>query len=206
VIFGLTKENMTNLNAYIYLKLAVACVSSCIFFTACENNVNEVKALGSKSGGIDVGKNVAIYISNDGKVSAKLMAPLMNKYLLDSGKMIEFPASLKVDFYKEGLAVESKLTANYAKYIEAENKIFLRDNVVVYNILGDTLWSEEMYWDQNTNSFHTDKDVIVKQHNPIAKIYGKGFEANQNLTDIHIFKPQSNSFAIISDSSGLNPK
>lgn len=206
MIFGLTKENMTNLNVYIYLKLAVACVSSCIFFTACENNVNEVKALGSKSGGIDVGKNVAIYISNDGKVSAKLMAPLMNKYLLDSGKMIEFPASLKVDFYKEGLAVESKLTANYAKYIEAENKIFLRDNVVVYNILGDTLWSEEMYWDQNTNSFHTDKDVIVKQHNPIAKIYGKGFEANQNLTDIHIFKPQSNSFAIISDSSGLNPK
>ncbi|MEY4823648.1 MAG: hypothetical protein RLZZ75_561, partial [Bacteroidota bacterium] len=52
----------------------------------------------------------------------------------------------------------------------------------------------------------TDKDVIVKQHNPIAKIYGKGFEANQNLTDIHIFKPQSNSFAIISDSSGINPK
>jgi LPS export ABC transporter protein LptC len=206
VIFGLTKENMTNLNAYIYLKLAVACVSSCIFFTACENNVNEVKALGSKSGGIDVGKNVAIYISNDGKVTAKLMAPLMNKYLVDSGKMIEFPASLKVDFYKDSLVVESKLTANYANYIETENKVFLRDNVVVYNILGDTLWSEEMYWDQNTNSFHTDKDVIVKQHKPIAKIYGKGFEANQNLTDIHIFKPQSNSFAIISDSSGLNPK
>ena len=44
MIFGLTKENMTNLNVYIYLKLAVACVSSCIFFTACENNVNEVKA------------------------------------------------------------------------------------------------------------------------------------------------------------------
>jgi len=54
--------------------------------------------------------------------------------------------------------------------------------------------------------FHTDKDVIVKQHSPIAKIYGKGFEANQNLTDIHILKPQSNSFAIINDSSGLNPK
>jgi LPS export ABC transporter protein LptC len=165
-----------------------------------------VKALGSKSGGIDVGKNVAIYISNDGKVSAKLMEPLMNKYLLDSGKMIEFPASLKVDFYKDSLVVESKLTANYANYIETENKVFLRDHVVVYNILGDTLWSEEMYWDQNTNTFHTDKDVIVKQHNPIAKIYGKGFEANQNLTDIHIFKPQSNSFAIISDSSGINPK
>jgi superfamily I DNA and/or RNA helicase len=118
---------MINISSHIYFKIAVACVSSCIFFIACENNVNEVKALGSKAGGIDVGKDVAIYISNDGKVSAKLMAPLMNKYLLDSGKMIEFPATLKVDFYKDSLVVESKLTANYANYIEAENKVFLRD-------------------------------------------------------------------------------
>ena len=87
-----------------------------------------------------------------------------------------------------------------------ENKVFLKDEVVVYNILGDTLWSKEMYWDQNTGKFSTDKDVIVKQHSPISKIYGKGLEANQNLTDIHIFKPQSNSYAIIADSSGLNPK
>jgi len=188
------------------LKIAVACLSSCIFLFACENNVNEVKALGARVGGIDVGKDVAIYLSTDGKITAKLMAPLMNKYLLDSGKMIEFPIQLNVDFYKDSLIIESKLFAKYAKYIESENKVFLRDDVVVYNILGDTLWCKEMYWDQNTNMFHTDKDVIVKQHNPIAKIYGKGFDANQNLTDIHILKPQSNSYAIISDSSGLNPQ
>ena len=188
------------------LRIAVASLSSCIFLLACENNVNEVKALGARVGGVDVGKDVAIYLSTDGKITAKLMAPLMNKYLLDSGKMIEFPNHLNVDFYKDSLMIESKLYAKYAKYIEAENKVFLRDDVVVYNILGDTLWCKEMYWDQNTNLFHTDKDVIVKQHNPIAKIYGKGFEANQNLTDIHILKPQSNSYAIISDSSGLNPQ
>lgn len=206
MIFGSTNVNMINLTSHTFFKIAVACLSSCIFFTACENNVNEVKALGAKVGGVDVGKDVAIYISNDGKITAKLMAPIMNKYLVDSGKMIEFPASLRVDFYKDSLAVESKLSAKYANYIETENRVFLRDDVVVFNILGDTLWCKEMYWDQNTNTFHTDKDVIVKQHNPIAKIYGKGFEANQNLTDIHILKPQSNSFAIISDSSGLTPK
>jgi LPS export ABC transporter protein LptC len=134
------------------------------------------------------------------------MAPLMKKYLLDSGKMIEFPNTIKVDFYKDSLHIESKLTANYANYKEAENKIFLKDNVIIYNVLGDTLWCKEMIWDQNTSKFITDQDVVVKQHNPIAKIYGKGLEANQNLTDIHIFKPQSNSFAILSDSSGNQPK
>jgi LPS export ABC transporter protein LptC len=174
---------------------------------ACENNVNDVKALSNKEGGVDIAKDVAIYISNDGKITAKLTAPMMNKYLQDKGRMIEFPNTIRADFYKIDNTVESKLTAKYSHYIENENKVFLKDDVVVYNMLGDTLWSEEMYWDQNTGNFSTDKDVILKQHNPIAKIYGKGLVANQNLTDIKIFeKPQSNSYAIISDTSGFNPK
>jgi len=205
-MFGLINVNMINTSLYKNIRLAVTLMSSCFFMLACENNVNEVQALSARIGGIDVGKDVSIFISTDGKMSAKLMAPLMKKYLLDSGKMVEFPNTLKVDFYKDSLHIESKLSANYANYKEAENKVFLRDNVVVYNVLGDTLWCKEMIWDQITNKFTTDKEVIVKQHNPIAKIYGKGFEANQNLTDIHIFKPQSNSFAILSDSSGTNPK
>ena len=187
-------------------KLAVAFISSCFFMLACENNVNEVQALSSRIGGIDVGKDVSIFISTDGKMTAKLMAPLMNKYLVDSGRMVEFPNTIKVDFYKDSLHIQSKLSADYANYKEQEDKVFLKNNVVVYNVLGDTLWCKEMIWDQVTNKFTTDKDVIVKQHNPIAKIYGKGFEANQDLSDIHIFKPQSNSFAILSDSTGNNPK
>jgi LPS export ABC transporter protein LptC len=198
---------MINTLFYKNTKLAVALISSCFFMLSCENNVNEVQALSARIGGIDVGKDVSIFISTDGKMTAKLMAPLMRKYLLDSGRMVEFPNTIKVDFYKDSLHIESKLSADYANYKEEENKVFLKDNVVVYNVLGDTLWCKEMIWDQNTNKFTTDKEVIVKQHNPIAKIYGKGFEANQDLSDIHIFKPQSNSFAILSDSSsGINPK
>ena len=206
-MFGLINANMINTLFYKNTKLAVALLSSCFFMLACENNVNDVQALSARIGGIDVGKDVSIFISTDGKMTAKLMAPLMRKYLLDSGRMIEFPNTIKVDFYKDSLHIESKLSADYANYKEEENKVFLKDNVIVYNVLGDTLWCKEMIWDQNTNKFTTDKEVIVKQHNPIAKIYGKGFEANQDLSDIHIFKPQSNSFAILSDSStGINPK
>ena len=197
---------MINNLLYKNTKLAVALLSSCFFMLACENNVNEVQALSARIGGIDVGKDVSIFISTDGKMTAKLTAPLMKKYLLDSGRMVEFPNTIKVDFYKDSLHIESKLSADYANYKEEENKVFLKDNVIVYNVLGDTLWCKEMIWDQVNNKFTTDKEVIVKQHNPIAKIYGKGFEANQDLSDIHIFKPQSNSFAILSDSTGNNPK
>jgi LPS export ABC transporter protein LptC len=196
---------MTNRIPYTILKIAVACLSSCFFMASCENDVDAVKALGARVSGIDVGKDVAIYISNDGKLGAKLTAPLMNRYLVDSSKMIEFPQSIHVDFYKDSNQIESQLSAKYAKYKEAENIVYLKEDVVIFNTLGDTLWCKEMYWDQNTGKFYTEKEVVVKQHNPLAKIYGKGLEANQNLTDIRIFKPQSNSYAILQDSSSLNP-
>jgi LPS export ABC transporter protein LptC len=187
------------------LKIAVACISSCFFMTSCENDVDAVKALGARGGGIDVGKDVSIFVSNDGKLGAKLTAPLMNRYLIDSSKMIEFPNSIHVDFYKDIDQIESQLSAKYAKYKETENIVFLKEDVIIFNTLGDTLWCKEMYWDQNSGRFYTEQDVVVKQHSPLAKIYGKGLEANQNLTDIRIFKPQPNSFAIIQDSSSLNP-
>jgi len=196
---------MTNTTRYTILKIAVACLSSCFFMTSCENDVDAVKALGERISGIDVGKDVAIYISNDGKLGAKLTSPLMNRYLEDSSKMIEFPLSIHVDFYKDSNQVESQLSAKYAKYKETENIVFLKEDVIIFNTLGDTLWCKEMYWDQNTGKFYTEQDVVVKQHSPLAKIYGKGLEANQNLTDIRIFKPQPNSYAILQDSSSLNP-
>jgi LPS export ABC transporter protein LptC len=196
---------MINPTHHKIFKIAVACLSSCFFMAACENDVDAVKALGAKVSGIDVGKDVAIYVSNDGKLGAKLTAPLMNRYLEDSSKMIEFPQSIHVDFYKDSNQVESQLSAKYAKYKETENIVFLKEDVIIFNTLGDTLWCKEMYWDQNTGKFYTEQDVVVKQHSPLAKIYGKGLEANQNLTDIRIFKPQANSYAIIQDSSSFNP-
>ena len=196
---------MINTSKHKIFKIAVACLSSCFFMAACENDVDAVKALGARVSGIDVGKNVAIYVSNDGKLGAKLTAPLMNRYLEDSSKMIEFPQSIHVDFYKDSNQIESQLSAKYAKYKELENIVYLKEDIVIFNTLGDTLWCKEMYWDQNTGKFYTEQDVVVKQHSPLAKIYGKGLEANQNLTDIRIFKPQPNSYAILQDSSSLNP-
>mgnify|MGYP000184416531 FL=1 len=194
---------MNKLTTYTNFIIAVTLMSSCFFMASCENNINDVKALNSKAGGIDIGKDVSIIMSEGGRMNAKLTAPIMKKYLQENGKMIEFPNTIKVDFFKDSAVVESKLSADYAHYIQEENKFFLKGNVVVYTIKGDTLWCKEMYWDQNTSKFHTDKEVVVKQHNPISKIYGLGFEANQDLTDIKIIKPQSNSFAIISDTSGF---
>ncbi len=48
----------------------------------------------------------------------------------------------------------------YARYREYERKVFLKDSVVVINILkGDTLKTDELWWDQDKEEFYTDRPV-----------------------------------------------
>jgi LPS export ABC transporter protein LptC len=151
----------------------------CMVVIACENDVNEVKALGKKNTGVEEGKNIESLLSNNGKLKAKLTAPIMLRYQFDSA-MVEFPKTLHVLFYDSLTRVESVLDAKYGRYLENSNKVFLKDSVQVFNVKGDTLWCNELYWDQAKQTFFTDKPAIISQAQ--QKICAKeGLIADQNF-------------------------
>ena len=121
----------------------------------------------------------------------------MLRYQRDTPR-VEFPKTLRVDFYNDSTKIESKLFAKYGQYLENANKVFLRDSVIVFNVKGDTLISKELYWDQVKATFYTDKNVIIRT--PNQKIYGSGLEADQNFQWYTIMHPH-NSYINIPDSS-----
>src|SRR5687767_4764896 len=127
--------------------ILAAYLISCFFVFSCENDMTVVKNLGKKKIGVEEAKNIESFLSQGGKVKAKLTAPLMLRYQLDTVK-VEFPKSLHVNFFDDSLRIESQLNAKYGRYLENENKVFLRDSVVVYNVTGDTMHAKELYWDQ----------------------------------------------------------
>lgn len=179
-----------------------AILTGCFFMCACENDVNEVRELGRKKPGIEEGKFIDSYLSMDGKMRAHLTAPQMLRYQGDSARKAEFPKSLHVDFYNDSTKIESQLNARYGRYLESENKVFLRDSVVVFNIKGDTLFCEELWWDQNLQKFYTDKRVVMSRNYRHTLVIGlNGMTAKQDLSDITFFKIEPNSFSYISDSS-----
>ena len=173
-------------------------IIGCFFVCSCENDIREVQNLNKKRVSIEEGKKIESYMSEGGKVKAKLVSPLMLRYT-DSGK-VEFPKTLHVDFYNDSTKIDSKLSAKYGRYLENENKVFLRDSVVVFNMKGDTLYCKELYWDQGKSIFYTDKNVVV--HQPTQLVYGKGMIADQNFQWFTINKPY-NSYLDIPDSSFL---
>lgn len=161
-----------------------ACTGVCCFFLcACENDVEDIKALTAKRTSVEEGIEITSYLSRQAKVKAKLTAPLMKRYQTDT-PYVEFPKTLHVDFYNDTLKIESRLDARYGKYKENEHKVFLKDSVVFYNIDGDTLYCRELWWDQQTEKFYTDKPVrMVRKDRTV--IYGLfGLIASQNINDV----------------------
>ena len=168
----------------IFSKAALV-ITSCFFLLACENDPDVIKELNSKKISIEEGRNIEGYMSQEAKMKAKLTAPLMRRFLTDS-PYIEFPNTLHVDFYNDSLEIQSQLNARYGRYKTNENRVFLRDSVVVFNTLGDTLHCMELWWDQQQAKYYTDKPVRI--HRPNGQIlHGNyGMVANQDLTDIEI--------------------
>ena len=71
--------------------------------------------------------------------------------------------------------------------------------MIVINIKGDTLQTPELWWDQNTKKFYTDKEVRIAQKT--KHIYGgKGMIADQDLSNIEIKFPTGN---VLMDNSVL---
>jgi len=156
-----------------------------IFFISCENDVKQIDDFTKKVTIQEEGINIESYLSQQGKMKAKLKAPLMLRVTSDT-IYVEFPKTLHVDFYNDSTQIETWLDSKYGKYFETQNKVYLRDSVVVINIKGDTLKSPDLWWDKNTQLFYTDKYAIY--HGVGKDIYGtKGLVATQDLSSI-IFK------------------
>jgi len=163
----------------------------------CSNNVQEVRDLGIHKAGKEEANNVTAYMSEGGKQKAKLTSPYMQHVTQDTAKMI-FPKSLHVEFYDSTGKVESRLFAKFAINYENLRKVLLQDSVLVYNMTGDTMRTNELWWDQNKQLFYTDKKVHTKQQG--NDIYSVGMTSDQAFKNIHFFQI-SRSTLLVADST-----
>ena len=164
-------------------KKAAAVIMGCFFFLSCENSLDQIRKMQEQKLSVDEVKGVTSYLSKAGVVKAKLTAPYMLRYF-DSVPRVEFPHSLHVDFYDDSTRIKSYLNAKQAEYFEQQGRVVLRDSVVVISIDGDTLKTDELFWDQNLHKLYTTRDVEIRQRT--KTIFGKGFESDEQLKNFKL--------------------
>lgn len=174
------KENIASIYILLLVMLLLA--------TSCGNSDADIDEYNKKSLGIEEIKNADINYTIGGKPKAKLTSPLMLR-VQQSNPYVEFPKTLHVDFFNEKGEVDSRLDARYGKYFEQQSKVFLKDSVRVINILGDTLYCNELWWDRNRTGreFYTDKPVRIRKKMEVTD--GTGMEAAQDFKNWVILNP-----------------
>lgn len=160
--------------------ICAALLAVLVLLSSCENKTKSAPAPVQGKPVPEEGEKIESYLSEGAKVKGKLTSPYMLRYLKADTPFSEFPRTLHVDFYTDSLTIESQMDSKYGKYLPNQNKVFLRDSVVVKNIIkGDTLHCKTLWWDQNTQKFTTEDSVAIYTRDKI--LFGYGMEADQNF-------------------------
>lgn len=167
-------------------KIALILFFSIPFFYSCKNDLAEINKISSlEDANVEIGKKIELLYSTNGKVRARLIAPLLLRHRTKI-PFTEMPNGLKLYFYNDSMVSESKLTAKYGITYEKSNEMIVRDSVVVINLKGEKLETEELIWNDQTQKISSTKFVKIQTHDEI--IYGDGLEANSDLTNYKIKK------------------
>ncbi len=158
-----------------------------LLLASCENDTRVLTDMTKKVELKEEATDVESMLSQDGQLKAKLKAPLMIRVFGDT-VYSEFPNTLHCDFYNDSTEIETWLDSKYGKYYEGIGKVYLRDSVLVVTVKGDTLRCPDLWWDQNTKLFYTDKYAIYS--GPGKNIHGRwGLVATQDLNSVTFNQP-----------------
>lgn len=177
------KHKKTNRN---FLAVLFPALLISVFIIGCKNDPKEVMALTGNGNIItqDRGEDVTIIYSERGKVKARFFS---HEYIgNDDAKppYMEGRKGIKVEFFNDSGVIQSTLTAKYARYYEQQNNVLVRDSVVVTNIKGETLNTQELVWNQKAGKFFTEKPVRITT--ATQQVFGDGMEANQDFSTYKI--------------------
>jgi len=147
---------------------------------SCENSMEEVKSVTSDNAPLtERAEDIEIIYSEAGNVKAKLTAPELLKNRAEK-PYTEFKKGVSVQMYNDDLVEVSTLNANYAIKYENDEETIVRNKVVVTNINGDRLETEELLRNDKTGELKTTEFVTITT--ATETIYGMGLQANEDFS------------------------
>lgn len=168
------------------IKIWVGALILVIMAASCDDKlpVSEEIATDQLDTDADMAYNVTMEYTDDAQKLMTLEAPiLMRKNTLPLKDI--FPDGILVTFYDEG-AEFATLTSNYAERLPDDYMVIASGDVVFENIKGEKLETSELRWDERKGKIFTDRFARLTRPNEI--IYGYGFTANQDFTEIEFEK------------------
>ena len=168
-----------------YALVALSIVGSAILLTACggeQTTEEQVDETIMTEHSIDL----TMITTENGAKAYRFQTPLMEGYKLAKDPYMEVREGIDIVTYKgEGdtTEVESHLTANYAIYYEERKLWEVKGNVVAKNSENQTLYTQQLFWDQKSKRIYSNVDCTVLMGEDYW--FGEGFESDEEMNDWH---------------------
>lgn len=171
-----------------------------LFLSACENDINKVKAIAAADATKPVQRTtgVDIIVSDSFLVKARLTSPLLIEYNLKKDPYSIMPNGVKVLLYDAAIKQIGKITADTGYRYEQKNLIVFRKNVVATKDDGSVYRSDELIWDVTKKQVYSNKKVVLTKPDG-DQMTGTSFVSDDKLSN-PVFQ---NSTAIIHVDGGL---
>ena len=181
-------------------RIAVLVSGAAILFFGCENNIQKIKAFSSTENlPLQEATNFETLFTDSGEVRFSLKAPKLFRYETDGKPFVEFTEGIELVKYDANQNIISSITADYAKQFPNEDKWEAKNNVVATNLEGDTLKTEHLIWEEQTEKIYTEE--FVKIIRPDQIITGIGFESDQSLENWRIKNPKGTIYVELENNS-----
>ena len=158
-------------------------VLSITLFLGCESNFKEVQKINFSefvpSGEAD---KINLKYTDSGRITAVLVSPKMREFASVDFPFTEFPKGINVTLYdKNGKMTFIK--SDYATSFKQTNIIDLKGNVKINSQDGQTLETDQLYFDQKNEWFFTEKSF--KFTDPKGVSNGKGIDFSKDFKVIN---------------------
>lgn len=132
-------------------------------------------------------------VTEEGKLQIEMQYPFMCNYTgeEDSATPAQvFPKGIRSVFYnEEGTRIDVMLFADSAINFQNDKLMKFYRDVRVYDMRSlDTLYTEALYWNQDTHKIYS--DVFVRKVSPGLVLEGEGFDSDERMENVVLRKPR----------------
>ncbi|PNQ75223.1 LPS export ABC transporter periplasmic protein LptC [Hanstruepera neustonica] len=168
----------------IYFSIVMALAMTMFF--SCKSNLDEVNKIGiSENEPIGIAENINLKYTDSGRVTANLLSPIMLDFSNRDFAYNEFPDGAHLILFDENNE-QSTVTADYAIVYDKTGIIDMQGNVILASAQKDTLFAEQLYYDQGREWLFTNKPVTFRRGQDV--INGKGFDSDAKFNQAEVLE------------------
>jgi LPS export ABC transporter protein LptC len=154
-----------------------------ILSISCKNDLAEIKALTNQEKLPDITvRNLKSTYSVNGQTQIVLSSPLALRYTNPQKEYSVFPKGITLTFYDKNMNIHSSLRADYGIYYEKKNFARASGNVILTNVKGSILRTEELFLNEKEERIYSVKPVNIVDKSGFEITGEGGFESNLDFT------------------------